>query len=307
MDTDDLLCLRDVIAAGSLTAVARKRGVAVSTIARRLDAIEATLKLTLVDRGRSGAQATEHGRRIIALATPLLDEADRLARAAESLRHDRRREIVVTATEAVISDVLAPAIPQLAPEIRLDLRAEAAVVSLAGREADIAIRMSQPQGASLIAKKLKPLRLGLYCSPAYLAGRAADRLVLTEERLLVYDESYGRLPELGWLGPRLLGAVACRTNSTRALLNMAVAGVGIAILPAIFAVPSGLCEVSAGITLAPRTPWIVIRADLRREPDMRKVQAWISQAFASAARRGDAPWRGGATKRGGFRASQPSA
>ncbi|OQW47137.1 MAG: hypothetical protein A4S16_09045 [Proteobacteria bacterium SG_bin6] len=47
MDTDDLLCLRDVIASGSLTAVARKRGVAVSTIARRLDAIEATLKLTL--------------------------------------------------------------------------------------------------------------------------------------------------------------------------------------------------------------------------------------------------------------------
>lgn len=287
MDTDDLQCLRDVVAAGSLTAVARKRGVAVSTVARRLDAIEATLKLPLVERGRSGVRPTEHGLRIVALATPLLDEADRLARVAESLRHDRRREIVVTATEAVISDVLAPATPLLAPDIRLDLRAEAAVVSLAGREADIAIRMSQPQGASLIAKKLRPLRLGLYCSQAYLAGRTVGQLVLAEERLLVYDESYGRLPELGWLGPDLLGAVAYRTNSTRALLNMAVAGVGIAILPAVFAVPSGLCEVSASISLAPRTPWIVTRADVRREPDVRKVHAWITQAFAIVAGRGD--------------------
>ncbi len=281
METSDLACLRDVVAAGSLSAVARKHGVAVSTIARRLDAVERGLGLTLVDRGRDGARPTRDGARILAMASPLLEEAARLVRAAEALRLDRRREIVVTATESVISDVLAPAIVRLAAEIRLDLRAEAAVVSIAGRDADLAVRMAPPQGASLVAKRLKPLRLGFYCSTAYLRGRDAGTLVLADERLLVYDDSYGRIPEVGWLSAKLAAAVTCRTNSTRALLNMAIAGGGIAILPEVFARRTDLCRIDAAVALAPRTPWIVTRADIRRERDVRAVHAWIIQAFAS--------------------------
>ena len=279
MNVEDLACLRDVIEAGSLSAVAKSKSVAVSTVSRRLDSLEAELKLALLDRGRDGVTPTLQGRRVLKSALPLLAEADRLARTVDALRHDGPGEVVITATEFVVSDILAPALPRLPPGVRVDLRSQAAVVSLAGREADLAIRMSQPEGASLVARKLTTLSLGFFCSPGYLGDRDPARLVLSEERLLIYDDSYGRLPELEWVGADVRQAITARTNSTRALLTMAVADAGVAMLPSVFARRAGLVQVTSGVALPPRTPWLVVHADLKQRPDLRRVQAWITDAF----------------------------
>ena len=49
------------------------------------------------------------------------------------------------------------------------------IVSLAGREAEIAIRMSRPEGNSLVARKLPGIRLGLF---------ATVEIDLRQERLI---------------------------------------------------------------------------------------------------------------------------
>lgn len=285
MDSDDLSWFLACAQAGSLSAAAKARGVAVSTVARRLDAIEARLKLRLTDRGRDGIRLTLEGERIAGLARKVVDDVDALERAAISMRNGTRRRLIVSATESVIADILAPALPKLQriePELLLDLRAQAAVVSLAGREADLAIRMSAPEGSSLLAKKLGTIRLGLYASESYLAGRDAGSLNLGEERLLGYDDSYGRLPELDALAAHgLIDRLVMTTNSTRALLNAALAGAGIALLPRVFARGTGLVEV-AGPALPARTPFLVTHRDLRAQPDIRTAHAWIVKAFADA-------------------------
>ena len=280
VDTDDLSCLRAVVDAGSLSAVARARAVAVSTIARRLDALEATLRLPLVVRGRDGVTLTADGARVLDLARPLLTEADRLARAVDAMRQQRPREIVVTATEIVISDVLAPAMAFAPPDLRLNLRSQGAVVSLAGREADLAVRMIPPQGASLIARKLPVIAMGLFCSTDYLAGRDGAGLEPAAERLLVYDDSWGALPEQAWLTAERAHAIVVRSNSTRSLINMAVAGAGVALLPVVLARRAGLDAVASSIRLPARTPWLVVHADLSRRPDLRAARRWVRAAFA---------------------------
>lgn len=287
-DFADLIAIRQL---GSLSAAAKQRGAAISTISRRIEALEAALKLRLVDRRADGVRLTLHGEEIATLAEPLAEQLGRVSRAADALRTGGTQlPIRVSATEFVISDVLAPALAALwksGTQRPVHLQVQADIVSLAARDADIAVRMSRPEGASLIARRLPELRLGLFASRAYLRGRDPSALALSEERLLLYDDSYGRLPELEWLSRSgLIEAVIMRTASTRGLLTAACGGGGIALLPAAFARHEAeLLEIPTKSSIPSRQPWIIVHRDLKRDPAVRNVQRWIVGTFATLVRR----------------------
>lgn len=286
-DLDDLITIWQ---AGSLSAAAKRRGVAISTISRRIEALEIALKLRLVDRQSKGTRLTRQGIEIAKAAEPMSEQLARVARLADGLRGETGTlPVRLSATEFVISDVLAPALPQLwakGGDFPLHLQSQADIVSLAGRDADLAVRMSRPEGASLIIRTLPQLHLGLFASADYLAGRPANALNLARERLLIYDDSYGRLPELDWLdGIGLRTAVAMRTGSTRGLMTAAIAGAGIALLPKAIAGRSGaLVEIDAGSMPTPRSPWLIVHRDLRSQPSIRLVHRWVLESFAALVR-----------------------
>jgi DNA-binding transcriptional LysR family regulator len=285
MDTKALAWLIEASRAGSMSAVARKLGVAVSTVARRLDALEADLRLRLVDRKPNGLVLTAEGVRIVALAEPLMVAAERIGRAAKVLRDGGTGiAVTVSATEFVTAEVLAPRLHRLFDERRplaVTLRPQTANVSLAGRDADLAIRMARPEGNSLIARKLPTFRLGLFASAEYLRGRDAETLRLGDERLLAYDDSYGPIPEVTWIEREgLSDAVGMRSGSTHALISGAVAGAGIALLPAYYAKQLGLVEVRSSLIPGSRTPWLIVHRDLRRVPEIASVHRWIVHCFA---------------------------
>ncbi len=286
-DLDDLIA---VWRAGSLSAAAKRRGVAISTISRRIEALETALKLRLIDRQASGSVLTRQGVEIASAAEPLSAQIDRVARVAEALRGEGTDlPVRLSATEFVISDVLAPALPALFAMrggFALHLQSQGDVVSLAARDADLAIRMSRPEGASLIARKLPVLRLGFFASHDFLAGRDPATLDLAGQPLLVYDDSYGRLPELDWLDRHgLRGSVAMRTGSTRALATAAKAGAGLAMLAVPIAIRSPeLVEIPTPEPLPSRTPWLLVHRDLRKQPSIRLVHRWVLETFATLVR-----------------------
>jgi DNA-binding transcriptional LysR family regulator len=282
-DLDDLVAIKR---AGSLSAAAKRRGVVVSTISRRIDALETALKLRLIDRQTSGARLTRQGLEIASLAEPLASQIERIEQAANALRAGGLRlPVRITATEFVVAEVLAPALARLwamGATFPVHLQSQGEIVSLAGRGADIAIRMSRPEGASLIVRKLTEIRLGHYASRAYLAGRDPAKIDFRDEKLIVYDDSYGRMPELDWIsGEGLVDAVAMRTGSTRAQMRAALTGSGIAQLPHIFASREpDLIEIAAPTPARPRTPWLIIHRDLQRQPNVRLVSRWIVETFS---------------------------
>jgi len=286
MEWNDLAYLLAVAQTRSLSGAADQLGVATSTVARRIAALERALGLRLVDRRPDGALLTEHGRRVAGLAEGVGREVAEVERAAASLRQGAWTEpIRISATEAVVSDVLAPALPRLwkrDPTLRVDLVVQPEVVSLAQRQADLAIRMARPSGDSLVMRQLGTIRLGLYASRDFLAGHRPASLDLTRARLLLYDESYGRIPELEWVREAdLAGAVWMRTASTRALLRAAVSGAGIALLPEVFAARERtLVPIPAPQPIPPRTPWLLVHRDLRPLAPVRSVCAWVVASFA---------------------------
>ena len=283
-DLGDLIAIRD---AGTLSAAAKARGVAVSTVSRRIETLEAALGLQLVDRRTDGVRLTRAGLTVAEAALPIAEQMRRVERVAESLRQGSKTVPVrISATEFVISDVLAPALGRLwamGADFPVHLQSQADVVSLAGRDADLAIRMMRPEGASLYARKLADIRLGLFASADYLAGREPVTIDLKAERLLIYDDSYGRLPELEWVTRHgLADTVGMRTGSTRGLLAAALAGAGIALLPMPFALRTDtLIEIPPPSVLPSRQPWLIVHRDLRGLPAIRLVQQWVMQAFAS--------------------------
>ncbi len=289
MDSEDLKLLLMLDERGSMSAVAKQLDLAVSTVARRLEGLEATLGLRLLDRRANGVRLTIEGSRIAALAAPLVDQAARIGRAASALgAASAAGNVTISATDLIVTDVLAPALPQLwqaAPGLSVTLRAQGEVISLAAREADIALRMSRPEGASLIARRIYDIELGCFASPGYLAGRDPAAISLGQERLLVYDDSYGRIAELDWVAKAGLdGAVALRTGSTRALLNAAAAGGGIALLPVLFAQRAGLTRLPITFQLPPRPVWLLTHRDVRRLPAIRAAHRWITAAFTGLMR-----------------------
>jgi DNA-binding transcriptional LysR family regulator len=286
IDPRDLGDLVALARAGSLHAAARARGVAGSTLSRRIAALERALALALVDRRYDGSRLTEAGQALAQIAAPLDDQMARIVRAVDALREGRASApLRISATEFVVSDVLAPALPllwQQAAHVHVDLRAQADIVSLAARDADIAIRMVRPEGASLVARRLAVVRLGLFAAPAWLAGRAPAAIDLATAPLLHYDDSYGRTPERGWVAKAgLESAIVMRTGSTRALLTACRAGAGIALLPVAFADRAALVEIPSPLAIPPREPWLVTHPDVRRDPRVRLVQRWITAAFAA--------------------------
>jgi DNA-binding transcriptional LysR family regulator len=287
LDANELDDLVAVARSGSLSGAARRRGVAVSTIARRIDALEANLHLRLIDRRADGVRLTAAGAQIAELAAPLAEQIARVARAAEGLRAGvAAMPVRVTATEFVVSDLLAPALPALwaaGVSFPVHLQSQSDVVSLAARDADIAVRMSRPEGASLIVRKLGEIRMGFYATPEVLGDRDPAALDLLRERLLAYDDSYGRLPELDWMRAQgIAGALAMRTGSTRGLLTAARAGAGIALLPCVFGdADARLVRVAQAAALPVRTPWLVVHRDLHRLPNVRATTRWIVATFAA--------------------------
>jgi DNA-binding transcriptional LysR family regulator len=283
-DLNDLISIRDE---GTLSAAAKARGVAVSTVSRRIDTLEAILGVQLVDRRTDGVRLTQNGLAVAEAAEPLAEQLLRVQRLAASLRKGAlSTPIRVSATEFVISDVLAPALNRLwdsGADFPVHLQSQADVVSLAGRDADLAIRMVRPEGGSLYARRLADIRLGFFAAPSYLAGRSPDEINLQSEKLLIYDDSYGRLPELDWIARQgLSDAVVMRTGSTRGLLTAAQVGGGIALLPSAFATRSGsLIPISLPAALPTRQPWLIVHRDLRKLPAVTIVQKWIVSAFAA--------------------------
>lgn len=288
MDSEALRLLLILRERGSLSAVAKQLDVAVSTVARRLESLEGDLQLRLLDRRSNGVRLSEDGARIAAMAMPLVDQAQHIERAALALRQQGTAgHVTISATEFVVSELLAPALPRLwasAPGLAVTLKSQGEVVSLAARAADLSVRMSTPQEPGLIGKRIGDVPLGCYASPDYLAGRDPGALHLNEERLLVYDDSYGRIAELDWVAAlRLSGAVVMRSGSTRALINACAAGAGVALLPARQAERAGLIAVPLATGLPPRPVWLLTHPDARRLPTVRAAHRWIAETFRRAA------------------------
>jgi len=282
---DDVRFFLAVARAGSLSGAARVLGVGHVTVGRRIALFEKRLGVTLLNRTPDGFTVTSAGdavlRQCMAMENAALD-LERTAAGRDSLVAGSVR---VTTTEALASQVVAPAIAALRqahPGLQLDLVVGVRSLDVARRDADLAVRFARPSAPDLICRKLGEVGFTLYASKRYLnrAGFPKRGQGFTGHDLITFTGAPAAMSPF-FLGESLDGArIALRCDNPLIQRTAAAHDVGIAEIACFLGdcFPD-LVRIWPHEPPARRTVWLILHQDMRRSARIRAVSAAITEAF----------------------------
>ena len=108
-DWNDLKAFLAVARGGSTLSASRTLGVNQTTVARRIEALEAALSLKLFERGQSGSRLTEAGEDLVAEAERVERASERFALRAAGHRRGLSGVLRITTTEIIANTMVMPA------------------------------------------------------------------------------------------------------------------------------------------------------------------------------------------------------
>ena len=183
----------EVVAAGSLTAAARRLGMTPSAVSQHLRQLEGALGLALLHRSTRKLTLTEAGARYIEGCTAMVAAARAAEQALERHRDEPEGELRIAAPIG-FGGLLARALAPLRrhPRLTLQLLLDDALVDLIEARVDIALRAGSLPDSSLVARRLGSMGAQMCAAPAYLAERGWPG---TPQDLAQHD----------WLGARPFG------------------------------------------------------------------------------------------------------
>ncbi|KXF80283.1 LysR family transcriptional regulator [Enterovibrio coralii] len=125
------------------------------------------------------------------------------------------------------------------PEIKIVLKLSDSKVDLIDEGVDLALRIGHLESSSLIARKLAPVRMGIFASSAYLSKHGTPKTPndLKHHRYLQYSYSHANMlfSEFDVIGQDFDFPAMLVANNGDLLVNAAVEGAGIAIQPTFIA------------------------------------------------------------------------
>lgn len=267
-----------VIEEGSLSGAARRLALTQPTIARHIEALEEGVGFELFVRTSRGLSATDAALELKPYAEAMAATAGAMLRAASGQGSAVRGTVRITASEIVGAEVLPPMLTTLReahPELEIELVLSNTVQNLLRRDADIAVRMVEPQHEALIVRRIGSVSLGLHAHESYLQRAGVPRSLgaLKEHTLIGFDRE---TPEIRAMRQRVTGLedvhFALRADSDIAQLMAIRAGFGIGICQVALAKRDpGLRRVLARALEMKLGVWVVMHEDLRSSPRCRAV------------------------------------
>ena len=264
---------------GSLSGAARVLGLAQPSVSRHIDTLEEALGTRLFLRTQRGLAPTDAALELQPYAESLALTSAALLRAASGNGGDGITGTVrVSASEVVGVEHLPPILTKLRqrhPGLEVELVLSNTVDDLLRREADVAVRMIEPQQQALVARRCGSIALGFHARADYLARRGTPRTVedLSGHDLIGFDrETPAIRAYLSRLNLPARPDFALRADSDLAQLAFIRAGFGI-----------GMCQVPLGardpslVRVLPDAVsldlglWVVMHEDLKTSPRCRAV------------------------------------
>lgn len=277
-----------VLREGSLSGAARMLGLTQPSVSRHIDTLEETLGKRLFLRTQRGLAPTDAALELQPYAEALALTSAALLRAASGTSGDAITGTVrVSASEVVGVEHLPPILTGLRrqhPGLTVELVLSNRVDDLLRREADIAVRMVEPEQQALVARRCGTITLGFHARADYLEKRGTPRSPedLASHDLIGFDrETPAIRAYLSRLPVPARPNFALRADSDLAQLAFIRAGFGI-----------GMCQVP----LAAREPslvrvlpdvfsldlglWVVMHEDLKTSPRCRAVFDALAQGLS---------------------------
>lgn len=275
-DWNDLRYALELGRHGTLSAAARALGVSHATVARRIAALESSLRVPLFERGPRGYRATAEARPVLAAAEQVEGPLLLLGRQSEARGGDEiAGKVRITATEGVASHLISPGLASLRrrwPLLDVEIVVEHRSLSLARREAEMAIRWARPTQGELFATRLGSVPYRLYRNP-----RTPDQTAIGS-----LDESLADLPESRWLRRQSGWRQVIRSNSLLPLIAAARAGACAILLPEFIgrSIPELIPD--EGKPPVTRELWLLLHRDLRKAPRVRAAADFFVETIRAA-------------------------
>jgi DNA-binding transcriptional LysR family regulator len=272
----DLRFFLELARAGTLSGASRRLEVEHTTVARRIDRLEAQLGTTLFDRSREGYELTEMGQALLPHAEAM--EGAALA-AAEQLGGGAATSGIVRlgVPEVFGVKVVAPLLASLLadhPDLSVDLLTLSSFANLANREADLGVMLDPPSTGRYVVTRLATFRFYLYASREYLARHPPirshadlqhhDFVDYVQDRLASRELSY--LNEFGFKPKRRM----CCSGMT-AQLEATASGMGVLMAPPYAAAGDARLVPVLPDFYAERSYWLAAPTDLYRLQRVRAV------------------------------------
>ncbi|GAB5463340.1 LysR family transcriptional regulator [Hoeflea alexandrii] len=272
---------------GSFSGAARALNTTQPTIGRQVNALEASLGVTLVERSARGLNLTEAGRNLLDHVRAMGEAATLISMAADGSSQDITGEVTVTGTDLlstfVLPGVLLP-LREAAPRVRVRILPSSEQKNLAGRDADIAIRHVRPDQPDLIARHLGDFRANLFATAAYL-----DRVGRPERLRDIADYDFvGNADPKRLMAPLHNMGIPIRPESfvmsspdTVVAWELVKAGYGVSMLPEALADAEPVLErVIADFPSLEFPIWLVTHRELQTSRRIRVVFDTLARGLA---------------------------
>ena len=161
---DDLRFVVALARYGSMSQAARHLKTNTATVSRRIHRINEHAGTTLFVNGHNDWELTSEGRKVFEIASRFSDDLTAFE-SSHKAAEITEQFVRVTAIDFLVTEVLAPALPQfldMHSNIHLELSASDQKLSLAFGEADIALRLTRPTEGRLVAKRVADIEMGIW-------------------------------------------------------------------------------------------------------------------------------------------------
>ena len=278
-----------VLEKGSLLAASRHLQLSQPTIGRHVAELESQLGLVLFDRNGRGLLPTEAAYHLAESARIMQSGADQLARNVMGADLGASGTVRITASQPVSCYVLPLLLAQMRlslPDIQVELVASNEVSNLLRREADIAVRMVQPEQASIIARRVGKVTLRACAHQDYLRRRGVPR---QPSDLLAHDLIGGDRNDDTLKGFAAQGLVvgreqfAFRADDLIVVWQAVRAGLGVGFVSEyLIRSDTAVIPVLPKLKIEPLPVWLAVHKEIRTSKRIRAVYDFLADALPAA-------------------------
>lgn len=252
----------DVARHGGLTGAAQSTGLSAATLGRRMVELEAQIGRTLFQRAQTGYTLTADGRALL----DHLKSFEAAARGVDLWRRQASEPALVRVTAGTwVARLIAHNMTKLCRStdpFRVELTITEERAALAHRETDIGIRAVEPQESNLAR-----IVLGEVAYAAYRHHLADD---LQVQSWVAVSTDAAISAYLKWPHQHVADQIRVTVSRPRSLKDLAVAGVGLAVLPCFVGdADPQLRRVGGDIPELCHRQWLVTNNDDRHRSEVR--------------------------------------